>query len=500
VVDDAGGSTAAVRVRFAPAPSGDLHVGNVRTALYNWAFARHHGGTFVFRVEDTDRSRATDEAYHAALDVLRWLGLDWDEGPGSGGPHAPYRQSERLEIYAGVVARLLEQGAVYPCFCSRAELDARAVQARRDHRPPGYDGHCRSLSPAEVAAHRAQGRAPVIRFRMPPGSSTFTDLVRGEVTFDHALISDFALTRSDGHPLYMLAASVDDVLMKITHIIRGEDLLSSVPRQLALYAALAVAAEDMPRFGHLPLITGDDGRPLSKRNGEVSIAYYRGEGFLPEAMVNYLALLGWSPGGDVELFSLDEMVASFDLERVSKNPARFDVKKLEAVNGEKIRGLVPADFRARLVPMLQAAGLVAHPPTAEQDRLLTAVAPLLQTRLSRLTQAPELLRFLFVAESAFVVDPAEAAKTLLPQTRPQLAAAAAALAGLAEWDAAGIEAVLRAALVDRLGIKPRHAFAPLYVTVSGRRVAPPLFDSMALLGRERTLRRVQAALDVVPEE
>jgi glutamyl-tRNA synthetase len=497
-VSERGVGSRPVRVRFAPAPSGDLHVGNIRTALYNWAFARRHGGTFVFRLEDTDRSRATDEAYSAALDVLAWMGLDWDEGPGKGGPYAPYRQSERLEIYAGIVAQLQEQGAAYPCYCSREELEVRSALARRDKRPPGYDGHCRSLSPAEVAAYEAAGRRPGMRFRMPPGSSTFVDLVRGEVTFDHALIPDFALTRSDGHPLYLLAATVDDVLMGITHIIRGEDLLSAVPRQLAMYAALGEAVPDVPRFAHLPLITGDDGKPLSKRNGEVSIAYYRREGFLPEAMVNYLALLGWSPGDDVELFSPAEMVASFDVERVSKNPARFDVKKLEAINGEKIRGLDPTDFFDRLVPVLQAAGLVAHPLSDAQQRLVNAVAPLVQTRLSRLGQAPDLLRFLFVADADFLVDPGDAAKTLLASTRPQLQAAYGALAGLAAWKAETIETALRAALVDGLGIKPRHAFSPLYVAVTGRRVAPPLFDSMELLGRDATVRRLQSALAALP--
>lgn len=490
--------TGPVRVRFAPAPSGDLHVGNVRTALYNWAFARHRGGAFVFRVEDTDRSRATDEAYAAALDVLRWLGLDWDEGPGVGGPYAPYRQSDRLDIYAGIVAQLLEQGAAYPCYCSREELEAGNARARREKRPPGYDGHCRGLPPERVAAYEAEGRRPVIRFRMPEGSTMFVDLVRGEVTFDHGVIADFTLTRSDGHPLYLLAATVDDVLMKITHIIRGEDLLSSVPRQMAMYAALGVAHGDLPRFGHLPLITGEDGKPLSKRHGETSIAYYRRAGFLPEAMVNYLALLGWSPGGDTELFTKSDLVATFEVERVSKNPARFDVKKLEAINGDKIRALAPEDFAARLLGVLQQAGLVAHPPHPDQAAVVAAAGPLVQTRLSRLTAAADLLRFLLVPEDEFTLDPGDAAKTLLPETRPQLLAALSALSALPRWDAASVQAALRSALVDRLRLKPRHAFTPLYVAVTGRRVAPPLFDSIALLGRERTLARLHAALAALP--
>ncbi|MDQ6651077.1 MAG: glutamate--tRNA ligase [Actinomycetota bacterium] len=479
-----------VRVRFAPAPSGDLHVGNVRTALYNWAFARGQGGSFVFRVEDTDRSRVTDESYSAALDVLRWLALDWDEGPEKGGPHAPYRQSERLEIYARVAAQLQEQGAVYPCYCTQEEVRERAAAA---HRPPGYDGHCRELTPDQLAAFQAEDRRPVLRFRMPPGETTFTDLVRGEVTVDHSTISDFALTRGGGHPLYMLAASVDDVLMKITHIIRGEDLLSSVPRQLALYAAMGVAPQDVPQFGHLPLITGADSKPLSKRHGEVSLAYYRREGFTPEAMVNYLALLGWSLDADHDLFTLDELVSAFRLDRVSHNPARFDLKKLEAINGDKIRELGVEDLTARVLPFLQQAGLVDTPTTAEQAAALVDAVPLLQTRIRRLTDAVGLLGFLFVDDDRFVLDEADAAKTFVEGTAHQLAAAADALQGLTEWTAGAIEAALRAALVEGLGLKPKVAFTPLYVAVTGRRVGLPIFDSMAMVGRDRSLRRIRAA-------
>ncbi|MDP9408567.1 MAG: glutamate--tRNA ligase [Actinomycetota bacterium] len=487
-----------VRVRFAPAPSGDLHVGNVRTALYNWAFARRHGGAFVFRVEDTDRNRATDEAYAGALDVLRWLGLDWDEGPETGGPHVPYRQSERLDVYARVLGQLRERGAVYPAYDTKEELEARAEQARREKRAPGYDGAHRDLTPDQVAAYEAEGRTPVWRLRMPEGETRFSDLIRGEVVFDNALIPDPALTRADGHPLYLLAATVDDVLMGITHIVRGEDLLPSVPRQRVLYAAMGLAEEQMPVFAHLPLITGEDGKPLSKRNGEVSIAHYRREGYLPEAMANYLALLGWSLDAEREVFTLAEMVEAFDVTRVSKNPARFDVKKLDAINGEHIRLLDPADFEARLLEALQQGYVLPDPVSAEQQRLVTALAPLLQTRLRRLAQASDMVAFLFVDEAHLAVDPGAAAKSLAASAEPVLAASLAALEGLGEerWgDPQAVEAVLREALVEGLGLKPRHAFGPLYVAVTGRPVAPPLFDSMALLGRETTLARVRAGLE-----
>ena len=333
---------------------------------------------------------------------------------------------------------------------------------------------------------------------MPEGETRFTDLVRGEVAIDNALIPDPALTRADGHPLYLLAATVDDVLMGITHIVRGEDLLPSVPRQRALYAAMGLTEEQMPVFGHLPLITGEDGKPLSKRNGEVSIAHYRREGYLPEAMANYLALLGWSLDAEREVFGLDELVSAFDVTRVSKNPARFDVKKLDAVNGEHIRLLDPEEFERRLLDALQQGHVLPTEPSEHEQRLVAALPPLLQTRLRRLTQAPDMAAFLFVDEEHFVVDPGAAAKSLSASAEPVLAASLAALEGLAEdrWgDPQAVEGVLREALIDGLGLKPRHAFGPLYVAVTGRPVAPPLFDSMALLGRETTLRRVRAGLE-----
>ncbi|HEU0133175.1 MAG TPA: glutamate--tRNA ligase [Mycobacteriales bacterium] len=474
-----------VRTRFAPAPSGDLHVGNVRTGLFSWAVARQAGGKFVYRIEDTDASRATDEAFHAAVDVLRWLGLDWDEGPVVGGPHAPYRQSERFEVYAGVVAQLQESGHAYPCYCSPEDVTAR--KAARGDKTPGYDGFCRDR--VDVP----EGVAPTMRFRMPEGSTTWDDLVRGAITIEHKDVPDFTILRSNGHPLYMLAATVDDVLMGLTHIIRGEDLIAATPRQMAMYAAMGVAREDFPRFAHLPLIVGDDGKPLSKRNGEVSIAWYRRNGFLPEAMLNYLALLGWSlPGSDDEVFTSAEMVAAFDVTRVSRNPARFDLKKLEAINGEHIRRLSEGDLAARLVPVLQNAGVLPDAVPDDLHERLREAIPLVQTRLARLTEAPDLLRFLFVSE--LTVDPAAAAKSLVGESLGSLTAAEEALAGLASWTAPEIEAALRAALVDGLGLKPKHAFGPLRVAVTGRTVSPPLFESMELLGRDTTLARVRAAV------
>jgi glutamyl-tRNA synthetase len=483
-----------VRVRFAPSPSGDLHVGNVRTALYDWAFARSTGGRFVLRIEDTDRARVLPEYISSAQQTLRWLGLDWDEGPGIGGPYGPYLQSERLDVYTEWVDRFLKDGHAYHCYCSEAELAERRKAARQAGGPSGYDGHCRDLTPGQVAVYQAEGRQPIVRFRMPPGSTTFTDLVRGEVTFDNAHVPDFTLTRADGSPLYTLAVAVDDILMKITHVVRGEDLLSSTPRQIAVYRAMGVPEAQFPVFAHLPYVLGKDGQRLSKRNGVVSVNWYRSQGFLPEAIDNYLALLGWSPGENRELFTMAEMATEFDLARVNKNPAQFDVGKLRAINGDKIRALGPADFAARITPFLAGAGLVADPPSGAEAELIAASAPMIQERIATLAEAPEMLGFLFTGEADFTIEPDDAARALTPDAAPLLAAAAETLAGLEPWTPEAIEAALRAALVDGLGLKPRAAFSgALRVAVTGRRVGPPLFDSIALLGRERTLGRLARA-------
>ena len=484
-----------VRVRFAPSPSGDLHVGNIRTALYDWAFARRTGGTFVLRIEDTDQTRVTAEYIASALDTLRWLGLQWDEGPEVGGRYGPYLQSERLSIYTEWLDHLLRTGHAYYCYCTPEELAARREAARSGGGPSGYDAHCRMLTAEQVAAYRAEGRKPVVRFRMPEGSTTFTDLVRGEVTFDHAHVPDFVLARADGSPLYTLAVAVDDVLMKITHVVRGEDLLSSTPRQIAVYRAMGVAEADFPVFAHLPYVLGKDGQRLSKRNGVVSVNWYREEGFLPEAIDNYLALLGWSPGDNREEFSLADLAAEFDLARVNKNPAQFDVKKLEAINGDKIRALEPADFVARITPFLERVEMVATPPGADQAALIEAAAPLIQTRIGRLTEAVGMLAFLFAGDDGgFKVEPEDAERFLTPDALPVLQAAEVALAGVEPWTHEAIEAALREALIEGLGLKPRVAFAPVRVAVTGKRVSPPLYQSIELLGRERTLHRLAAAI------
>jgi glutamyl-tRNA synthetase len=488
------GDEPVVRVRFAPSPSGDLHVGNVRTALFDWAYARHTGGVFVLRIEDTDASRVKPEYVASAQDTLRWLSLDWDEGPGVGGPYAPYQQSQRLAIYADWLAKFLESGHAYRCYCTQEEVKAAAAAARAAGQPSGYDGHCRDLTPEQISAYEAEGRKPVVRMRMPPGSTTFTDLIRGEITIDHASVPDFVLARADGSPLYPLAVAVDDVLMKITHIVRGDDLLSSTPRQLAVYRAMGVPEAEFPVFAHLPYVLGLEGRSLSKRYGSASIGWYRDQGFLPEAIDNYLALLGWSLGDNQELFTLNEMAAEFDLARVGKNAARFDMRKMESINGDKIRALDPADFIQRIVPFLHQAGLVSDPPEAGQAAVIAVAAPLIQGRISKLSDAPAMLGFLLVHEDAFTVEPEDAARSLGPEAVPVLRAARDALDGLDSWDHDSIERALRAALVEGLGLKPNKVFGgAVRVAVTGRRVGPPLFESMELLGQDRTLGRLARA-------
>jgi glutamyl-tRNA synthetase len=485
-----------VRVRFCPSPTGTPHVGLIRTALFNWAHARHSGGTFVFRIEDTDASRDSAESYAALLDALAWLGLDWDEGPEVGGPHGPYRQSERGPRYADALARLVEAGEVYESFSSAAEIEARHRAAGRDPKL-GYDNADRDLTDAQREAFRAEGRSPVYRLRMPEHDITFTDLVRGDVTFRAGTVPDFVLARGDGSPLYPLTNPLDDALMGITHVLRGEDLLSSTPRQVALFEAFARIGigSGPPVYAHLPLVTGEGSRKLSKRDPESNLFLYRDRGFVPEGLLNYLALLGWSIAEDRDVFTMDEMVAAFDVSRVSGNSARFDLKKAEAINAAHLRALPVEEFARRVEPYLAAEGVIDGTPSDEQRALLAAAAPLVHERSVVLSDAARMLRFLFVPDEGFAPEPDAAAKNLGADAAPVLDAALTGLDALSEWSAAEIEGVLKAALIDGLGLKPRKAFAPVRVAISGRTVSPPLYESMELLGRERSLRRLRAGVE-----
>ena len=488
--------SAPVRVRFCPSPTGNPHVGMVRTALFNWAYARRMGGTFVFRIEDTDSARDSEASYDDLLGALRWLGLDWDEGPEVGGPHAPYRQSQRLGIYADVAARLLASGWAYESFSTPDEVEARRRAAGQDAKL-GYDNADRDLTDEQKAALRAEGRLPVLRLRMPDRAMAWDDLVRGEVSFAAEHVPDFVIVRGNGEPLYTLVNPVDDALMGITHVLRGEDLLSSTPRQLAIYEALAaigVGDGSTPRFGHLPYVMGEGNKKLSKRDPQSSLNLYREQGYLPEGLLNYLALLGWSPGDDLEFFSPHEMAALFDITRVQPNPARFDPKKCLAINGDWIRHIGAADLAVRLVPYLVAVGAISGAPTDEQRTVIDAAVPLVQERMATLREGAESLVFLLVPDEAFRIDAEDRERVLTAEARPTVQAAYDALAGLSGFDHVSVEESLRAALVDGLGLKPKVAFGPVRVAVTGRRISPPLFESIELLGRERTLRRLAAAL------
>jgi glutamyl-tRNA synthetase len=477
-----------IRVRFCPSPTGNPHVGMARTALFNWAFARHHGGTFVFRIEDTDAARDSEESYHQLVDSLHWLGMTWDEGPEIGGPYGPYRQSERRDVYADVVAKLVAGGHVYESFSSAEEIEARHRAAGRDPKL-GYDNVDRSLTDEQKAAFRAEGREPVLRLRMPDEDLTWTDLVRGEVTFAAGSVPDYVVVRANGDPLYPLVNPVDDALMRITHVLRGEDLLPSTPRQLALYRALidVGVADFVPEFGHLPYVMGQGNKKLSKRDPESNLLGYRAAGYVPEGLVNYLALLGWSIADDRDVFTPEELIAAFEITDVKANPARFDPKKCEAINATHIRMLAAADFAARLSKQVAAAGLFAS------DALLATAAPLVQERIQTLGEGVDMLHFLLVDDGAFSIDEAAAAKQLGSPGQAVLAAAIAALEQVTEWTSAALEEALKAALVDGLELKPRNAYGPVRVAITGRTVSPPLFESMELLGRERSLARLRAA-------
>ncbi|MGO4536056.1 glutamate--tRNA ligase [Leifsonia sp. 2MCAF36] len=481
-----------VRVRFCPSPTGTPHVGLIRTALFNWAYARHTGGKLIFRIEDTDAARDSEESYQLILEALRWLRLDWDEGIDVGGPDGPYRQSQRYDIYRDLIARLRESGHIYESFATGEEIEARNISLGRDPKL-GYDNFERDLTEEQKAAYRAEGREPALRLRVPDDDLSFDDLVRGEITFKAGSFSDFVVVRPNGHPLYTFVNPVDDALMGITHVLRGEDLLSSTPRQIALYHALIDAGVTtfVPRFGHLPYVMGEGNKKLSKRDPESSLFHHRDRGFIPEGLVNYLALLGWSLTHDRDVFSLEEMVAAFDVKDVNPNPARFDLKKAESINGDHIRLLDVADFAERTVPYLRAAGVVEEPLTPEQHAVLAQAAPLVQERVQLLGETPGMLGFLFTDAASLVV--ADDARSSLPENAGEVLAAslgALELVPESQWTHDALESALRDALVEGLGLKPRVAFGPLRVAVSGRRVSPPLFESMEILGKAETIARL----------
>jgi glutamyl-tRNA synthetase len=484
-----------VRVRFCPSPTGTPHVGLIRTALFNRAYARHHGGTFIFRIEDTDEQRDSEESYQQLLEAMAWLGLDWDEGPGVGGPHEPYRQSERKDLYRGIIATLVEAGHLYESFITPEEMALRNESLGRDPKQ-GYDNHERDLTEEHKAAYRAEGREPALRLRVPDGDLSFVDLVRGDVSFPAGATTDFVIVRAGGKPLYTFVNPVDDALMGVTHVLRGEDLLSSTPRQIALYRALIEVGitTHIPRFGHLPYVMGEGNKKLSKRDPESNLFHHRDRGFIPEGLLNYLSLLGWSIGPDRDVFTQAEMIEAFDVENVNPNPARFDVKKAEAINGDHIRLLEADDFLTRCVSYLQKAAVVSDPLSLEHHAILASILPHVQERVALLGEVPGMVTFLFTPDADITPTP-EALKTLGDSAKEVLGVAITALSNLTDWTTAAIEHTLREAIVEGMELSPRHAFGPLRVAVSGQRVSPPLFESLEVLGRTSSIARMGSLRD-----
>jgi glutamyl-tRNA synthetase len=481
-----------VRVRFCPSPTGIPHVGLIRTALFNWAWARHNGGTFVFRIEDTDAERDSEDSYQQLLDALSWLGLSWDEGVEVGGPHAPYRQSQRGEIYQDIISKLIDAGHLYQSFVTADEMKQRNIDNGRDPQQ-GYDNHERDLTDAERQAFIDEGRQPALRLRVPDEDLSFDDLVRGPISFPAGSTIDFVVVRPTGAPLYTFVNPVDDALMGITHVLRGEDLLSSTPRQIALYRALIdIGVTDrIPRFGHLPYVMGEGNKKLSKRDPESNLFLHRDRGFIPEGLLNYLALLGWSIGPDRDVFTMAEMAEAFDIEKVNPNPARFDLKKAEAINADHLRALTPDDFLSRCLPYLVSAGLIGSEPNAKDRATLEFILPHVQPRVNLLGEVADMVAFLFTDDASLLVTE-DALKTLSDEAGDVIDRGLEVLEPLDTWSTEAIQRALREALVEGLELSPRHAFTPLRVAVSGRRVSPPLFESMEILGKESSLARLRS--------
>lgn len=483
-----------VKVRFCPSPTGTPHVGLIRTALFNWAYARHTGGQFLFRIEDTDAERDSEESFDQILDALSWLGLNWDEGVNVGGPAAPYRQSERGHIYQEVIEKLKASGHIYESYLTGEEIDERNKAAGRAVQL-GYDNSERDATEEQRAAYRAEGRSPALRLRVPEVDITFTDLVRGEITFPAGSFPDFVVVRPNGQPLYTLVNPVDDALMGVTHVLRGEDLLSSTPRQIALYNAMYEAGitQFIPQFGHLPYVMGEGNKKLSKRDPQANLFHHRDRGFIPEGLLNYLALLGWGLSADQDIFTMDELAAAFDVKNVNPNPARFDQKKADAINAAHIRLLTAEDFKARLLPYLQSAGVVGATLSAAEQQILDAAAPLIQERLVVLSEAPDLLSFLFKTADQITIE-TDALDGMPENVAEVLTAAISALneIGEADFKTEPVQNALNHTLIEVLGLKPRFAFGPLRTGISGRRISPPLFESMEILGKAETIARLEA--------
>ena len=479
-----------VRVRFAPSPTGLPHIGNIRTALFNWLFAKHRGGKFIVRVEDTDQDRLVPGATDAVMDSLDWLNLQWDEGPRVGGPHAPYYQSERLQIYRQMAEKLIEGGFAYYCYCTEERLGQMRKEQLRSKHHPGYDRHCRSLSPAKRRNLEAEGGPSVIRFAMPAtGVTTLVDIIRSEVVWQNELLDDFILLKSDGFPTYHLAVVTDDHLMEITHVLRAEEWLPSTPRHLQIYQALGF---EPPQFGHLPMILGPDRAKLSKRHGATAAQEYRDDGFLPEALLNFMVLLGWSLDDKTEIMDPKVVIENFSLDRVNKSAAIFDMEKLIWMNGVYIRQLSTQDLADRILPFLERELDPSLLPV-DQDYLIRIV-PLMRERMKLLADSAGLMSYFFHEELDY--DPGNLVQKGMDRHSALMALTTAKeeLAGAADFQHQLLEESLRAAAL-RIELTPRQFFGMLRVAATGREATPPLFETMEVLGKERVMVRIDAAIN-----
>ena len=474
-----------VRVRFAPAPTGLLHVGGARTALFNWLFAKHNKGSFVLRIEDTDLTRSTKEAEQQILDSLKWLGLDWDEGPLVGGPHEPYHQSQRIEIHKKFIAKLLDEGKAYKCYCSGEELEALKDRQRKKGEVPRYDGRCRGLTEAEQNKLKKEGRREIARFKWTMPVRPFQDAIHGEINFGEHQYDDFVILKADGSPTYNFSCVVDDHTMQITHVIRGDDHITNTPRQIALYEALGF---EPPTFAHIPLILGPDKARLSKRHGAVGVLEYKKEGYLPEALMNFISLLGWSPGNNKEIMSREELISSFSLKRIISRNAVFNKEKLDWMNGSYIKNLPTEKLLGHLTPYLEEAKFFKD---IDKERLLKIVE-LYKPRIRTLEQIVENADFLFLDKPIYNEE--AVGKFLKRDYVPSLFdKVMERLKKLQKFDSQDIEKTLRE-LAEELKMKGADFIHPLRVAITGKSVSPPLFDVMSLLGKEKTLERIKQSL------
>jgi glutamyl-tRNA synthetase len=473
------------RVRFAPSPTGYLHVGGARTALFNWLYARRHGGTFILRIEDTDVERSSADMVSGILSSMTWLGLTWDEGPGVGGPHAPYFQAERLEKYRAAASRLVAAGHAYYCYCTPESLAAKRDAAQAAGSAWMYERACHALPANEIARREAAGQPRAIRFLVPPGVTAFTDLVRGHIEFAREHIEDFVILRSDGYPTYHLSVVVDDVEMEMTQVVRGDDHISNTPKQVLLYEALGAR---VPEFAHVPLILGPDKKRLSKRHGATSVGEYETQGYLPEAMINFLALLGWSPGGNQEVFSREELIERFTLDGISGGNAVFNSEKLDWFNQQHIMRLPAEEIVRRLRPSIEAAGLWRDAFLAGEQEWFTRIIDLLKPRAKKLHDiVPALAPFV---SDDIVYDEAAVAKHLAGEgVATHLSAWRDVVNSLPSLEPVATEAALRA-LADARGIKPGVLIHATRVAVVGQAVSPGLFEVLELVGKERVLARL----------